>query len=78
MCIRDSEKTTNIKRGENRNRTLKNPNIVITEKIEAITTNTTKQQLEIPEDFTNEDDFKLIILISDAYMNMQTGTQFDL
>lgn len=73
-----NERKTSVKRGENRNRALKNTNIVITEKIEAITSNSNNYQLQIPKTVTTDDKLKLIVLVSDSYLNIETGTQYNL
>jgi len=72
------EKTTVVERGENRNRTLKNPNIVIAEKIEPIDTASGNFQLEIPENIDDSENIKLVVLISDKYLTIDTGTQYTL
>ncbi len=72
------ERKTEVKRGENRNRSLKNSNIVITEKIEAITTQKNTYALQIPDLIDVEDKLKLIVLISDEYLTIKTGAQFSL
>jgi len=72
------EATTAIQRGENRNRTLKNSNIVIQENIESITSKSGKYILKIPEIVNENEKLKLVILISDTNLTILTGTQINL
>ena len=73
-----NERITKIKNGENRNRTLTNNNIVITEEIKPITSSKGNYQLSIPKTITEKDTLKLIILISDESLDINTGVQYNL
>ena len=60
-----NERQTDVKRGENRNRSLKNSNIVVTEEIESVTDKNGNYELKIPDVIKNKEDLNLIVLISD-------------
>jgi len=72
------ERKTSVKKGENSNRTLKNSNIVVNEEIEAIKTKTGNYTLEIPSIVTKQDTLKIVVLISDQKLSMQTGAELSL
>ncbi len=69
------ERVTIIKRGENRNRILKNANIVVLEKIETIKNASGEYTLTIPEIITKNDSLRLVALIKDKDWYVKTGTQ---
>jgi len=73
-----NKKTTNVKRGENSNRTLTNNNIVIMEEIKPITTLNGSHTLKIPNIVTLKENIKLVVLISDKNSDINTGTQYSL
>lgn len=73
-----NEKTTHIKNGENRNRTLTNNNIVVTEQVQPITANKGNYTLNIPNTIHQNDVLKLIVLVSDKNLDMNTGVQYNL
>ncbi|TCI90321.1 DUF1223 domain-containing protein [Tenacibaculum sp. M341] len=73
-----NEKTTQVKRGENRNRTLKNSNIVVLEKVEAIKSSTGNYNLTIPDIVSKNDSLRLVALIKDKDWYVKTGTQITL
>ncbi len=54
------ERTTAVKRGENRNRTLKNTNIVVTEQTVKLNGNQGSLSLNIPDWLTSDDDISII------------------
>ena len=73
-----NEKTTHVKRGENSNRTLSNNNIVVKEDIKALTNSKGNYELEIPKNIAEKDSLKLVVLISDKNLDINTGTQYNL
>jgi len=56
------EKTTSVKRGENRNRTLKNANIVVAEKYVDLNSAQGKNSIEIPAIVNAQDKITLLLL----------------
>lgn len=56
------EKTTSVKRGENRNRTLKNANIVVAEKYIDLKAANGKSSIKIPPIVTSKDKLTLLLL----------------
>jgi len=73
-----NERITSVKRGENRNRTLSNNNIVVKETIESITTTNGTHELKIPNNVSQNDALKLVVLISNRNLDINTGTQYNL
>lgn len=59
------ERTTSVKRGENRNRTLKNSNIVVAQKIEALSSEVRNVTIAIPEIVKSKEKISLIVLVED-------------
>nr|WP_298793827.1 DUF1223 domain-containing protein [uncultured Allomuricauda sp.] len=57
------ERTTSVKRGENRNRTLKNSNIVIAEKYIPLQSSRGKSSISIPSIASRGEDLTLILLV---------------
>lgn len=57
------QRTTEIKRGENRNRTLVNSNIVVTEKIISVKENTGSAFLGIPESVGPKEEIQLMLIL---------------
>lgn len=57
------ERTTSVKRGENRNRTLKNSNIVVAEKYVTLDTGKGTGKITIPELVSQNDKLTLVLLI---------------
>lgn len=57
------ERTTSVKRGENRNRTLKNSNIVVAEKYITLDGDKGTGEIAIPELVSQNDELTLILLI---------------
>lgn len=60
------ERTTQVKRGENRNRTLKNSNIVVAEKSFQLENKTGMISIPVPEIVTGSDKLNLIVLIENT------------
>jgi len=73
-----NEKVTNVKRGENSNRTLSNNNIVVKEDIKALTNSEGNYEIKIPKSITKKDALKLVVLISNKGLDINTGTQYNL
>lgn len=69
------ERITEINRGENRNRTLKNTNIVITESLSSIDKISGKSQIEVPDMVYAKDDLKLIVIVQDANADIHGTSQ---
>ncbi|TXN36012.1 DUF1223 domain-containing protein [Flagellimonas hymeniacidonis] len=57
------ERTTSVKRGENRNRVLKNSNIVVAEKYIPVTTQKGTSSIAIPKLVSSNDNLTLMVLI---------------
>nr|WP_298927318.1 DUF1223 domain-containing protein [uncultured Allomuricauda sp.] len=57
------ERTTSVKRGENRNRTLKNSNIVVAEKYIPMATKKGTSSIAVPEIVSSKDKLTLMVLI---------------
>ncbi|WP_190808425.1 thioredoxin family protein [Flagellimonas sp. S3867] len=57
------ERTTSVKRGENRNRTLKNSNIVVAEKYIALQSSGGKSSISIPNIVSKGEDLTLMLLV---------------
>ena len=72
------ERITSVRRGENRNRRLKNSNIVVLEKIEAIKNASGNYELTIPKIITKKDSLRLVALIKDKDWYVKTGAQIAL
>ena len=66
------ERTTSVKRGENRNRTLKNSNIVVSEKYFKLDEATGKGVLEIPA-IVSENDSITLLLVTENEVSDITG-----
>ena len=66
MLLVLDERTTSVKRGENRNRTLKNSNIVVAEKIETIHSGEQSLTIAIPEIVKPTEKISLIVLVEDG------------
>ncbi|WP_394749434.1 DUF1223 domain-containing protein [Spongiimicrobium salis] len=62
------ERTTQVKRGENRNRTLTNSNIVVAEKYSSISTNNGSASIEIPNIVRPNEAIQLMVFVeNNAY-----------
>ncbi len=60
------ERTTNVKRGENRNRILKNSNIVVAENYSPIDGDTGKTTIEVPSLVNKEDKLTVLLLVENT------------
>ena len=60
------ERTTSVKRGENRNRTLKNSNVVVAEKISGISSSEQAVSIPIPNIVNATEKISLIVLVEDG------------
>ncbi len=69
------ERTTIVKRGENRNRTLKNTNIVIEERYVTLKEVKGLSSISIPELATKTDKLSLVVLIENDNLDIIGGTQ---
>lgn len=69
------ERITAISRGENRNRTLKNNNIVVNEKSKLLISNEGNIEISIPEIVSKKDKLRLVVLLKDKESFITTGTQ---
>jgi hypothetical protein len=69
-----NERTTSVKRGENRNRTLVNANIVVNEQQFELTKNSGKGAITIPKIVNAADDLSLVVIIEDKALNIDTAT----
>lgn len=72
------ERTTIVKRGENRNRTLKNSNIVVEELYLELNSNTGTASLEIPKVVNTADDIAIVALVQSENLDITGGTQIAL
>ena len=73
-----NERITSIKRGENRNRTLKNSHIVVEEIYLNIDSESGTASLSIPDIVTQSDDLSLIALIQTENSDITGGSQISL
>jgi hypothetical protein len=60
------ERVTKIQRGENRNRTLKNSNIVVLEDVMSLKNKSGSQTIIIPEVVNTNDELKIILIIQNS------------
>jgi len=72
------ERTTEVKKGENRNRTIKNENIVVTEVIAAINSKTGKATIAIPDVVDKTDNLRLVAIIQTKSLDITGATQLNL
>ena len=70
-----NKRVTQVKRGENRNRTLANSNIVVQEEIVPLTKKNGKFTLNIPKLVTKDDTLRLVVLIKDKELTVTSGAQ---
>ncbi|MEM6516549.1 MAG: DUF1223 domain-containing protein [Bacteroidota bacterium] len=73
-----NQRITKIKAGENRNRTLKNSNIVVSEVLEKLSTETDIAEIAIPELVNSKDKLKLVLIVQDENLDIHGATQIDL
>ncbi len=69
------ERTTVVKRGENRNRTLRNSNIVVTEKYVPLKSANGKSSIEIPNIVSKQDGLTLMILVERDNLDITTAAK---
>ncbi len=69
------ERITTVKRGENRNRTLVNNNIVVAEQVFKVRNTTGKGRLQIPAIVNEDDDLSLVLLIENDNLDIITAVQ---
>ncbi|MDO5980292.1 DUF1223 domain-containing protein [Flavivirga spongiicola] len=73
-----NERITSIKRGENRNRTLKNANIVVEEVYLNLDSGNGKGSISIPDIVTQNDDLSIVALIQAENLDITGGGQIKL
>lgn len=72
------ERTTEIKKGENRNRTLKNTNIVVAESRVALTTDVGKARIIVPGEITTTDTLHLLLLVENSDYDISAAAKASL
>ncbi len=72
------ERVTDVKRGENRNRTLKNSNIVVEEVYFKLDDKTGNTHLKIPKIVDDKDDLAIVALVQSENLDITGGTQIAL
>lgn len=75
MVLVINERSTTVKRGENRNRELTNTNIVIKEQRFKLDENTGKGSVIIPDIVKPSDDLSLIVIIENKDLDITTANQ---
>lgn len=73
-----NERTTAVNRGENRNRILKNANIVVEDKTVALTEKSGTISIEIPDVVISEDTLRLVLIVKHENLSVTAGTQLAL
>lgn len=73
-----NERTTEVKRGENRNRTIKNSNVVIAEIQEDIVSKSGEGTLLIPELVKETDQLRVVALVETENLDIVAGAQMEL
>ncbi|CAM1345724.1 DUF1223 domain-containing protein [Tenacibaculum amylolyticum] len=73
-----NNRTTAVNRGENRNRILKNANIVVEEKTVRLTEKSGTISLEIPDIVIAEDTLRLVLIVKHENLSVTAGTQLAL
>ncbi|TAI48536.1 DUF1223 domain-containing protein [Flagellimonas allohymeniacidonis] len=69
------ERTTSVKRGENRNRTLTNTNIVVAEKYLPELQSNGKSNIEIPAIIGNNESFTLILIVESENLDITAAAK---
>lgn len=69
-----NERTTNVKRGENRNRTLVNANIVVEEQQFKLSNDIGKGSITIPNIVNTKDQLFLALIVEDKSLNIDAAT----
>ena len=64
------ERTTSVKRGENRNRTLKNSNIVVAEEYSSLASNSGSGKIALPSFVANDEAITLILIAEDENLTI--------
>lgn len=72
------ERATSVKRGENRNRVLKNSNIVIEERYLKLNSGIGQTEITIPKLVLNTDNLSLIVLVENNALDITGGSQLTL
>ena len=72
------ERITKIPRGENRNRTLKNSNIVVLEDVNSLNSESGTQTIFIPESVNLNDELKIVLIVQNADLKIVGATQINL
>lgn len=72
------ERETVIKRGENRNRTLRNTNVVIEESYTKLKAASGQGVLSIPDIATSSDELSLVLLVQNDRLDINGGAQVEL
>ncbi|MCH2031907.1 MAG: DUF1223 domain-containing protein [Tenacibaculum sp.] len=72
------EKTTNVTRGENRNRTIVNSNIVVARTVGNINKNSGNIHIKTPKIINQEDKLRLVLVLKDEDLYVQTAAQIKL
>ncbi|WP_179345145.1 DUF1223 domain-containing protein [Winogradskyella ursingii] len=70
-----NQRTTSVKRGENRNRELVNSNIVVNEQLFNLKSNSMNGSILIPEMVRPEDELSLILIVENDKLDILTATQ---
>ncbi len=72
-----NERVTKVKRGENRNRTLSNSNIVVAEKVIDSEEVLATQRLKIPDIVRHDEEFRLILVLENQELDILGATGSD-
>lgn len=72
------EITTNVTRGENRNRTVVNSNIVVARTVGNINKNSGNIHIKTPKIINQEDKLRLVLVLKNEELYVQTATQIKL
>ncbi|MEO6346712.1 MAG: DUF1223 domain-containing protein [Aquaticitalea sp.] len=78
MALVIDERTTSVSRGENKNRSLKNSNIVVQQSEITLNATTGKGSIAIPELVNSSDKLSLISLVETSDLDVVGGTQVKL
>lgn len=70
-----NQRTTKVKRGENKNRTLKNANIVVAEKQLTLKTKSGKNSVMIPEEVKTNEDIQLMVFVEKGNYDITGATK---
>ena len=78
IALSIDERTTSVARGENKNRTLKNSNIVVEEVEIILNSNSGNGIIKIPKIVTSSDALSLTLILETADLDIVAGTQIKL